>query len=125
MPRKGKGQQANKTVTGQQYGQSLEQEQAQDVIPLPKIEEPPISTMRPGDMQLTGPTSRPSESIITPAGGRPQSKPLSSERKAQILAVLPALELRASHRDSSFQLRKLVREMKATVRVNQNNEIGS
>jgi len=76
-------------------------------------------------MQLTGPTSRPSESIITPAGGRPQSKPLSSERKAQILAVLPALELRASHRDSSFQLRKLVREMKATVRVNQNNEIGS
>ena len=123
MPRKGKGQQPVRTASGQQYGQVKAQEESQAVVPLAQMEEPQMPSIRPGEMNLTGPTNRPDENIMTPALAKPQVRKLSTERKAQIRAVLPALAIRASDRDASFELRKLVREMKLVVNSDANNEI--
>tara|TARA_R110002074_G_scaffold355994_1_gene528037 strand:+ start:81 stop:458 length:378 start_codon:yes stop_codon:yes gene_type:complete len=123
MPRKGKGQQPVRTASGQQYGQVKAQEESQAVVPLAQMEEPQMPSIRPGEMDLTGPTNRPDENIMTPALGKPQVRKLSTERKAQIRAVLPALAIRASDRDASFELRKLVREMKLVVNSDANDEI--
>lgn len=123
MPRKGKGQQPVRTASGQQYGQVKAQEESQAVVPLTQMEEPQMPSIRPGEMDLTGPTNRPDENIMTPALGKPQVRKLSTERKAQIRAVLPALAIRASDRDASFELRKLVREMKLVVNSDANDEI--
>ena len=123
MPRKGKGQQPVRTASGQQYGQVKAQKESQAVVPLAQMEEPQMPSIRPGEMDLTGPTNRPDENIMTPALAKPQVRKLSTERKAQIRAVLPALAIRASDRDASFELRKLVREMKLVVNSDANNEI--
>jgi len=123
MPRKGKGGQANRNVTGQQYGQATAQEESQDIVPLAKMDEIPQPSLRAGQMNLRGPSNKPQENIMAKAMPRPEAKKISTERLFQIQAALPALELRASQRDASFQLRKLVREMKIVVRANKDTRL--
>ena len=115
MPRKGKGQQAAKTATGQQYGQAKAQEEAQSIIPLPKME-PGVPSMRPGEVPFQRSTERPNEPITSTGEGFELPNPeISRDRRAKVLSMLPVLEQMASQPFSSPKLRNLVREMKLFV----------
>lgn len=114
MPRKGKGQKIQ-TVADQQYGKVKEQREAQAVIPLPRMEEPPRVAMKAGEVPFNRPTERPNESVLTPQSTRPASRPISTTRKFQMLTSLPVLEKIASQRDASPELRQIVREMRVAI----------
>ena len=116
MPRKGKGQQATKTVTGQQYGEAKAQEESQSVVALPQIEEPQVPTMRPGESAFARPTERPAEPIGTAGAAVDTPSPeITMERRMKILAMLPLLEASASEPHASPGLRNLVRRMKLMI----------
>ena len=115
MPRKGKGQKTQ-TATGQQYGQAKMQEESQGVVALPKMEEPQIPRMRPGESAFNRPTERPSEPVAT--GGIPNEvvpPEVTIERRMRIMAALPALEAMASEPFANPKLRNAVRKMRAFV----------
>jgi len=114
MPRTGKGQKIQ-TATNQQYGKVKEQREAQEVVPLPMMAEPPIATMKAGASPFGRPSERPTEAVTAPQVTERQKAPLSEERKFQILMSLPALEKMASQRDSSYELRQMVREMRVAI----------
>ena len=116
MPRKGKGQQATKTVTGQQYGEAKAQEESQNVVALPQIEEPQVPTMRPGEVAFARPTEKPAEPIGTAGAAVDTPSPeITMERRMKILAMLPLLEASASEPYASPSLRNLVRRMKLMI----------
>ena len=116
MPRKGKGQQATKTVTGQQYGEAKAQEESQSVVALPQIEEPQMPTMRPGESAFARPTERPAEPIGTAGAAIDTPSPeITMERRMKIVAMLPLLEASASEPHASPGLRNLVRRMKLMI----------
>ncbi len=114
MPRKGKGQKIQ-TATNQQYGKVKEQREAQSVVPLPQMEEPPVPVMRAGEQPFARPTERRAEPIQTPQTTRRMPEPITEERKFQMLTALATLEPMASRRDSSQQLRQIVREMRVAI----------
>jgi len=116
MPRKGKGQQATKTVTGQQYGEAKAQEESQSVVALPQMEEPQVPTMRPGESAFARPTERPAEPIGTAGAAIDTPSPeITMERRMKIVAMLPLLEASASEPYASPGLRNLVRRMKLMI----------
>ena len=116
MPRKGKGQQATKTVTGQQYGEAKAQEESQSVVALPQMEEPQMPTMRPGESAFARPTERPAEPIGTAGAAIDTPSPeITMERRMKIVAMLPLLEASASEPYASPGLRNLVRRMKLMI----------
>ena len=116
MPRKGKGQQATKTVTGQQYGEAKAQEESQSVVALPQMEEPQMPTMRPGESAFARPTERPAEPIGTAGAAIDTPSPeITMERRMKIVAMLPLLEASASEPHASPGLRNLVRRMKLMI----------
>tara|TARA_R100000315_G_scaffold60756_1_gene37815 strand:+ start:196 stop:579 length:384 start_codon:yes stop_codon:yes gene_type:complete len=116
MPRKGKGQQATKTVTGQQYGEAKAQEESQSVVALPQMEEPQMPTMRPGESAFARPTERPAEPIGTASAAIDTPSPeITMERRMKIVAMLPLLEASASEPHASPGLRNLVRRMKLMI----------
>ena len=116
MPRKGKGQQATKTVTGQQYGESKAQEESQKVVALPQMDEPQVPTMRPGESSFNRLTERPTEPVATQGTPNPQMSPeITIERRMRIMAALPALESLASEPYANPKLRNAVRKMRAFV----------
>ena len=116
MPRKGKGQQATKTVTGQQYGEAKAQEESQSVVALPQMEEPQMPTMRPGESAFARPTERPAEPIGTAGAAIDTPSPeVTMERRMKVLAMLPLLEASASEPHASPGLRNLVRRMKLMI----------
>ena len=116
MPRKGKGQQATKTVTGQQYGEAKAQEESQSVVALPQMEEPQMPTMRPGESAFARPTERPAEPIGTAGAAIATPSPeITMERRMKIVAMLPLLEASASEPHASPGLRNLVRRMKLMI----------
>ena len=115
MPRKGKGQQAAKTVTGQLYGAAKAQEESQGIVPLPKME-PGVPAMRPGEASFKRPSERPGEAITAMGDGVNAPTPEDNMmRRKKTLSMLPVLEQMASEPHSSPQLRNLVREMKSFV----------
>ena len=116
MPRKGKGQQATKTVTGQQYGEDKAQEESQSVVALPQMEEPQMPTMRPGASAFARPTERPAAPIGTAGSpNQPVAPEITIERRMRIMAALPALEAMASEPFANPKLRNTVRKMRAFV----------
>ena len=116
MPRKGKGQQATKTVTGHQYGEAKAQEESQSVVALPQMEEPQMPTMRPGESAFARPTERPAEPIGTAGAAIDTPSPeVTMERRMKVLAMLPLLEASASEPHASPGLRNLVRRMKLMI----------
>ena len=116
MPRKGKGQQATKTVTGQQYGEAKAQEESQSVVALPQMEEPQMPTMRTGESAFARPTERPAEPIGTAGAAIDTPSPeITMERRMKIVAMLPLLEASASEPHASPGLRNLVRRMKLMI----------
>ena len=114
MPRKGKGQQASRTVTGQQYGEAQAQEESQSVVPLPKMEEPQVSSMRPGETAFNRVSERPTESVMQPMGqrNRVQDVAYTQRQRRKIATMVPLIEKIASDFDSPLRLRNVVREFK-------------
>tara|TARA_R110002012_G_scaffold15542_1_gene61651 strand:+ start:365 stop:757 length:393 start_codon:yes stop_codon:yes gene_type:complete len=112
MPRRGKGQQATQTATGQQYGQAQAQEEAQAAVPLPQMEQP---QMRPGAAPFARRSERPNEPVMSAATPE-QAKPMQSdEQRAKVMAYLPMLEEMASSPYASPHLRNTARRLKAFV----------
>tara|TARA_R100000406_G_C3068098_1_gene113393 strand:+ start:274 stop:666 length:393 start_codon:yes stop_codon:yes gene_type:complete len=112
MPRRGRGQQATQTATGQQYGQAQAQEEAQAVVPLPQMEQP---RMRPGAAPFARRSERPNESVMSAATPE-QAKPMrSDEQRAKVAAYLPMLEEMASSPYASPHLRNTARRLRSFV----------
>jgi len=85
------------TAKGQQYGQAQAQEQAQQAMPLPQMEEATPQRLqrnrkKPGDINAFGPTTRPLEAITAqPTAEEEFDVPLPYERSRQLANLLPAL----------------------------------
>ena len=113
MPRKGMGQKVQ-TATGQEYGQAKMQEEAQETIPLPEIQQMP--SMRPGEAAFNRPTERPMESIDTPGNlGDMQSPEDLRQRKLKVLNFIPMMEQMSSQPYANPKFRNAVRQMKSFV----------
>lgn len=112
MPRRGRGQQATRTATGQQYGQAQAQEEAQAVIPLPQMEQ---AQMRPGAAPFARQSERPNEPIMTAGTAQQAMSTPSDEQRAKVMAYLPMLEEMASNPYASPHLRNTTRRLKAFV----------
>ena len=112
MPRRGRGQQATRTATGQQYGQAQAQEEAQAAMPLPQMEPP---RMQPGAAPFARRSERPNESVMAAATPE-QAKPMrSDEQRAKVAAYLPMLEEMASNPYASPHLRNTARRLRSFV----------
>jgi hypothetical protein len=114
MPRHGKGQKVQ-TATGQQYGQAQAQEQAQQAIPLPKMNRPAPSRMAPGQAAFARPTERPNESIMAAGSPVETTDAVSPQRRFDAMRALIALEPMASVPGASPHLRNTVRRLQAFV----------
>ena len=113
MPRKGKGQKIQ-TATNQEYGQAKMQEEAQETIPLPEIQQMP--SMRPGEVAFNRPTERPMEPIDTPGNlGDIQSPEDLRQRKLKVLNFIPMMEQMSSQPYANPKFRNAVRQMKSFV----------
>ena len=113
MPRKGMGQKVQ-TATGQEYGQAKMQEEAQETIPLPEIQQMP--SMRPGEAAFNRPTERPMESIDTPGNlGDMQSPEDLRQRKLKVLNFIPMMEQMSSQPYANPKFRNAVRQMNSFV----------
>ena len=119
MPRKGKGQKVTASK-GQTYGKRVEQERAQEAVPMHR--EPPRPRVRPGEMGVwTRPTERPREPITAGAAVGPGPGPLQipprldvdETMSAQLAAYLPILETKAAQPDASANFRMFVRRVRA------------
>ena len=116
MPRRGKGQQATRVATGQQYGQAKAQEEAQDMIPLPQMEQPSPATMAPGSMAFAGRSQMPNEPVTTTGAmpsATPRTDPTQEFKVQQFLAVTAEL---VSQETASPWLRNAYRVAKSQVR---------
>ncbi len=113
MPRKGMGQKVQ-TATDQEYGQAKMQEEAQETIPLPELQQMP--SMRPGETAFNRPTERPIEPIDTPGNlGDMQSPEDLRQRKLKVLNFIPMMEQMSSQPYANPKFRNAVRQMKAFV----------
>ena len=114
MPRKGQGQKVQ-TARGQQYGQAKAQEEAQAVVPLPKMEQPKMPQQRPGAASFARPSERPNEAVTAQMGEREIADAASPQRRFDAMRALIAMEPLASVPGASPHLRNTVRKLKAFV----------
>ena len=117
MPRKGKGQQAMQTASGQQYGQAKAQEEAQRMQPLPSDTPlmPEKPRVKPGDIGLTAPTAQPNQGSFGPASAPNMKVGLTDEERAKISTLVPVLSAMASTPHVSRHLRSFLRRAKAQI----------
>ena len=116
MPRKGRGQQAAKTATGQAYGEAKAQEEAQGVVPLPQMEEPQMPAMRAGSAPFGRPSERPNEAVIEMGEPHQAVRPeVTDQQRMQMMAMLPLVEMAASQPYSTPRTRNLARKMRLAV----------
>lgn len=116
MPRRGKGQQATRVATGQQYGQAQAQQEAQDMIPLPEMEQPGPATMAAGSMPFAGRSQRPNESVMATGGmpaSTPRTDPVQEFKVQQFVAVTSEL---VNQETASPWLRNAYRIAKSQIR---------
>ena len=109
MPRRGKGQQAIQTASGQAYGEAKAQEEAQAAVPLPQ------NIMKPGELQFNRPTELPNQSILAEAPNPSMSVPKDEYRQAKAASVLPVLEAMASMPAADPALRNMLRVVRGMV----------
>ena len=112
MPRRGKGQQATRVATGQQYGQAQQQEEAQAAMPLPEMPKP---SMRPGAAPFARPSERPNEPVTTAGFAEQAMRSPSDDQRAKVMAILPMIEEMASSPYASPYLRNTARRLKSFV----------
>lgn len=103
MPRRGKGQQAVQTTTGQAYGEAQAQEEAQAVVALPQ------NVMRPGQMAFNRPTELPAQSILAESQMSPAEAPRDEMMQAKAASILPVLEAMASLPGADPAIRNMAR----------------
>lgn len=116
MPRRGRGQQAVQSASGQQYGQAKAQEDSQAVVPLPEMEQPRPATMAAGSMPFAGRSQRPNEPVMTQGAMpsvTPRTDPVQEFKVQQFLAVTSEL---VSQETASPWLRNAYRIAKSQVR---------
>jgi len=105
------------TATGQQYGEAKAQEEAQQAMPLPEMEQPiPKRVQRnrkkPGDINAFGPTARPLEDISTqPTPEEQFDVPLPYERSTSLANMLPALYAASNNAWSDRSYNALIRQI--------------
>lgn len=111
MPRKGKGMQAVRTATDQQYGQAKAQEEAQMMTPLPMMERPAPSAVMPGQLPFAGPSKYPNRDISTPSSlpDPVMNQPTDEMAQAKAASLIPVLEAVASLPGASASVRNLAR----------------
>lgn len=109
MPRRGKGQQATRTASGQAYGEAQAQEEAQAAVPLPQ------NVMRPGEMRFSRPTELPNQSILAEAPKPSMATPRDEFAQAKAASVLPVLEAMASLPAADPALRNMLRVVRGMV----------
>lgn len=94
MPRRGRGQQPVRTASGQQYGQVKAQEEAQEVVALPQMEQPQPARMVPGQSAFARRSERPNESVMA-TGSMPditsRQDPVQQFRVANAAALFDAI----------------------------------
>jgi len=94
MPRRGRGQQPVRTASGQQYGQVKAQEEAQEIVALPQMEQPQAAVMAPGQAAFARRSERPNEAVMT-AGSLPdittRQDPVQQFRVATAAALFDAI----------------------------------
>lgn len=116
MPRKGKGQQAAKSTTGQAYGEAKAQEESQSVVPLPQMEQPQMPAMQAGSAPFGRGSERPNESVMESGDptqvGVPQ---VSDQQRMQMMSMLPLVEMAASQPYATPRTRNLARKMRLAV----------
>ncbi|MAL46961.1 hypothetical protein [Hyphomonas sp.] len=115
MPRHGKGQKVQ-TAQGQQYGQAKEQEEAQQIISLPQMQQPSPATMAPGSMAFAGRSQMPNEPVTAKGAmpaATPRTDPTQEFKVQQFLAVTSEL---VSQETASPWLRNAYRIAKSQVR---------
>ena len=116
MPRKGKGQQAAKTATGQAYGEAKAQEEAQGVVPLPQMEEPQMPAMKAGSTPFGRGSERPNEPVMETGEPHQAVTQATSElQRMKIMAMLPLVEMAASQPYATPRTRNLARKMRLAV----------
>ena len=116
MPRKGRGQQAAKTATGQAYGEAKAQEEAQGVVPLPQMEEPQMPAMRAGSAPFGRPSERPNEAVTEMGEPHQAVRPeVTDQQRRQMMAMLPLVEMAASQPYATPRTRNLARKMRLAV----------
>ena len=109
MPRRGKGQQAVQTASGQAYGEAKAQEEAQAAMPLPQ------NVMRPGEFQFNRPTELPEQSVMAKAPNPSLTLPKDENQQAKAASVLPVLEAMASIPNADPALRNMARVVRGLV----------
>tara|TARA_Y100001956_G_scaffold63434_1_gene63760 strand:- start:133 stop:531 length:399 start_codon:yes stop_codon:yes gene_type:complete len=120
MPRTGMGQkgQAVRTATGQEYGQATQQEQAQEVAPLPDDLAPtemPTRAPRQERAGSRGSPFRPTERSLEDVGATPPIDdvlPNLPPQRARLIA--PAMHMMYTIADNAYsdpELRSFVRRM--------------
>lgn len=109
MPRRGKGQQAMQTASGQGYGEAKAQEEAQTIVPLPQ------NVMRPGESRFNRPTELPNQPIGTQASTPPLNVAKDEYQQAKAASVLPVLEAMASMPHADPALRNMARVVRGMV----------
>jgi hypothetical protein len=117
MPRRGKGQQATQTASGQAYGEAKAQEEAQAAVPLPQ------NVMKPGELRFNRPTELPNQSILAEASNPSMNVPKDEYRQAKAASVLPVLEAMASMPHADPAIRNLARVVRSMV--GDASEVGS
>lgn len=112
MPRRGKGQKVQ-TVQGQQYGEAMQQEQAQKLVPLAQDPDLVAPKMRPGSLPFARPTERPNEIGRGSTAVRSGRMPMDDVERMKIMSILPILSEIASMPNASPHLRNTVRMMRS------------
>jgi hypothetical protein len=112
MPRKGKGQ-AVRTASGQEYGEAKAQQEAQEVVALPR------NVMRPGEMKFNRPSELPNQSIMATAPNPQMTTPKDEFRQQKVAAMLPVMEALASMPNSDPAMRNMLRVLRGMVNEDQ------
>ena len=109
MPRRGKGQQAMQTASGQEYGEAKAQEEAQAVVPLPK------NVMRPGELRFNRRTEFPNQPVSSETPDPLLNVTKDEYQQAKAASVLPVLEAMASMPHADPALRNMARVVRGMV----------
>tara|TARA_R110002096_G_scaffold39390_4_gene107854 strand:- start:2013 stop:2393 length:381 start_codon:yes stop_codon:yes gene_type:complete len=112
MPRKGRGEQAVRTQTGQGYGEAKAQEDAQRMQPLPQMPQPSPGGAVPGATPFSAPTAKPGNGDYGSASAPNMKIGLDDTERAKIASIYPVLATLANGQHVSRHLRAYARRAK-------------
>tara|TARA_A100001391_G_scaffold204480_1_gene200334 strand:+ start:847 stop:1215 length:369 start_codon:yes stop_codon:yes gene_type:complete len=108
---------ARKVAKGQQYGMAKAQEESQKIQPMlddtPMMPEKP--RVKPGDINLTAPTTQPNQGSFGPASAPNMKIGLTDEERAKVATLIPVMSAIASTPHASRHMRSFLRRAKAQI----------